>query len=205
MGKTVKKITTDKAPAAIGPYSQGVVVEGNPTLIYVSGQLPIDPNTGAMIQGDIKALTKQVLDNLEAILLASSSSLQKVLRVEVFLTDLKRDFQGMNEEYAKRFNPQVPPARQTVQVAALHELEHDIGLSVDNLDRVGPDDVGVFAELGPDPAFRGEPANSAEFTHLAQLVPSERRGLSPPCIHCRVKPGGSLSKPAPPARRAAAS
>jgi 2-iminobutanoate/2-iminopropanoate deaminase len=119
MGKNVKKISTEKAPAAIGPYSQGIVVEGNPTLIYVSGQLPIDPRTGALVQGDIKALTKQVLDNLEAILVASSSSLLRVVRVEVFLIDLKRDFQGMNEEYAKRFNTQVPPARQTVQVSAL--------------------------------------------------------------------------------------
>jgi len=119
MSKALKKISTDAAPSAIGPYSQAIVVQGNHTLVFVSGQLPIDPKTGELIQGDIKALTKQTLDNIEAILKASSSSLHKVVRTEVFLKDLKKDFNGMNEEYAKRFNPQSPPARQTIQVADL--------------------------------------------------------------------------------------
>ncbi|MBS0654294.1 MAG: reactive intermediate/imine deaminase [Verrucomicrobia bacterium] len=110
---------TAVAPAAIGPYSQAIVVEGSRSLVFVSGQLPIDPKTGNLIQRDIAALTKQTLDNIEAILLASSSSLHNVVRTEVFLVDLKADFQGMNEEYAKRFNPESPPARQTIQVAAL--------------------------------------------------------------------------------------
>lgn len=115
---SLKKIMTDEAPAAIGPYSQAIVVEGNRSLVFVSGQLPIDPKTGELIQGDITALTKQTLDNIEAILIASSSSLHNVVKTEVFLTDLN-DFKGMNEEYAKRFNPQAPPSRQTIQVAAL--------------------------------------------------------------------------------------
>lgn len=115
----LQRVTTDKAPAAIGPYSQAIVVKGSPSLVFVSGQLPIDPGTGELIVGDIKALTKQTLDNLEAILLASSSSMEKVVRVDVFLKDLKNDFSGMNEEYAKRFNPLAPPARQTLQAADL--------------------------------------------------------------------------------------
>ncbi|MFI5342699.1 MAG: Rid family detoxifying hydrolase [Chlamydiales bacterium] len=115
----LKKIMTDAAPSAIGPYSQAIVVEGNQSLVFVSGQLPIDPKTGELIQGDIQALTKQTLDNIEAILIASSSSLSHVVKTEIFLKDLKRDFNGMNEEYAKRFNPQAPPSRQTIQVVDL--------------------------------------------------------------------------------------
>lgn len=114
----LKKIATDRAPAAIGPYSQAIVIEGNHSLVFVSGQLPMDPKTGELIQGNIKALTKQTLDNIEAILVASSSSLFHVVRTEVFLKSLA-DFSGMNEEYAKRFNPQAPPCRQTIQVADL--------------------------------------------------------------------------------------
>lgn len=88
-------------------------------LIFVSGQLPIDPETGKLIEGDIKTLTKRVIDNLEAILQAAGSSLQQVVRTDVFLKDLKRDFAGMNEEYAKRFTHSAAPARQTIQVAEL--------------------------------------------------------------------------------------
>lgn len=116
--KNLIRINTNAAPAAIGPYSQAILVESSQPLIFVSGQLPIDPNTGDLIQGDIIALTKQTLDNIEAILVASSSSLYCVIKTEVFLKDL-RDFNGMNEEYAKRFNPQASPARQTIQVADL--------------------------------------------------------------------------------------
>lgn len=119
MSKILTKIMTDEAPAAIGPYSQAIVIQGHHPLVFVSGQLPIDPKTGELIQGDIKELTRQVLDNIEAILIKSSSSLYSVIKTEVFLKDLERDFNGMNEEYAKRFNPQAPPSRQTIQVADL--------------------------------------------------------------------------------------
>ena len=119
MSKNFKKIMTDAAPAALGPYSQAIKIESNHSLVFVSGQLPIDPKTGELIEGDMKALTKQTLDNMEAILIASSSSFYNVVKVEVFLKDLKRDFHEMNEEYATRFNPQAPPSRQTVQVADL--------------------------------------------------------------------------------------
>lgn len=119
MSKLIKKIVTDKAPSAIGPYSQAIVVQENHSLVFVSGQLPIDLKTGELIEGNIKAMTKQILDNIEAILIASSSSLYNVVKTEVFLKDLKKDFNEMNEEYTKHFNPKIPPARQTIQVADL--------------------------------------------------------------------------------------
>lgn len=118
-GVYFKKIMTEKAPSAIGPYSQAIVIPPNQSLVFVSGQLPIDPKTGELIEGDIKTLTKRTLDNIEAILSASSSDFYHVIKTDVFLKDLKRDFNGMNEEYAKRINPQAPPARQTIQVADL--------------------------------------------------------------------------------------
>ena len=113
-----KKVETLEAPKAIGPYSQGVKINSNQELLFVSGQLPIDPKTGKLVEGDIRVLTNQVLDNLEAILKAGGSGLQKVLRVDIFLKNLKNDFSLMNEEYSKRFTG-VAPARQTVEVAEL--------------------------------------------------------------------------------------
>lgn len=113
-----KKLETSEAPLALGPYSQGTAVVNGSGLLFVSGQLPIDPKTGKLISGDIKVLTRQVIDNLEAILRSGGSSLELVVRAEVFMTDLK-DFSGMNEEYGKRFKGPVTPARQTIQVAAL--------------------------------------------------------------------------------------
>lgn len=118
MTSFLKKIETVHAPKALGPYSQGVVLMEARPLIFASGQLPIDPKTGKLIEGDIKALTKQVIDNLEAVLKEGGSRLDLVLRTDVFLKDLK-DFSSMNEEYAKRFNGKVTPARQTIQVADL--------------------------------------------------------------------------------------
>jgi 2-iminobutanoate/2-iminopropanoate deaminase len=118
MSKPIKKIVTKAAPVALGPYSQAIMVKENQALVFVSGQLPVDPRTGELIQGDIKAMTCQTLDNIEAILLESSSSLYSVVKAEVFLTNLQ-DFNAMNEEYAKRFNPDTPPARQTIQVSRL--------------------------------------------------------------------------------------
>lgn len=113
-----KKLETSEAPRAIGPYSQGIALQEPRSLIFVSGQLPVDPKSGKLIEGDIQALTKQVIDNLEAVLLSGGSGLEHVVRTDVFLKDLK-DFAAMNEEYAKRFNGPIAPARQTIQVAAL--------------------------------------------------------------------------------------
>jgi 2-iminobutanoate/2-iminopropanoate deaminase len=111
----MKNVTTDLAPKAIGPYSQAVEANG---FVFVSGQLPIDPQTGKIVEGDIKALTTRIIDNIEAILKEAGSSLDKVVRTDVFLTDLK-DFALMNEVYGSRFKGSVLPARQTIQVSAL--------------------------------------------------------------------------------------
>lgn len=119
MPHKLEKIESNQAPKAIGPYSQAIRVNGSPSLIFVSGQLPLDLLTGNLITGDIRILTNHIINNIEAILKASGSGLDKVVRVEIFLTDLKKDFGPLNEEYAKRFNSPTPPARQTVQVAEL--------------------------------------------------------------------------------------
>lgn len=117
----MKKINTDDAPQAIGPYSQGVSVslKPNQNFIFVSGMLPVDPKTGKMVEGDITFLTRQVLTNLKAVLEASGCQLHDVVRTDVFLADLKQDFPGMNEEYAQWFTGPVTPARQTIQPSAL--------------------------------------------------------------------------------------
>lgn len=112
----IKQVKTANAPAAIGPYSQAIIANG---FVYVSGQLPIDPRLGILSEGDIKTLTTQVIDNVEEILVAAGSSLDKVVRTDVFLKDIKKDFAGMNEVYASRFSISQPPARQTIQVSDL--------------------------------------------------------------------------------------
>lgn len=108
-------IKTDKAPAAIGPYSQGI--EFDSKLVFTSGQIPLDPKTGQMVEGDIKVQTKQVLENLKAVLEAGGSNLKKVIKCTVFLADMN-DFAAMNEVYGEYFN-QAPPARSAFQVARL--------------------------------------------------------------------------------------
>ena len=107
-------VSTAKAPAAIGPYSQAIRV-GN--LLFVSGQIPLDPGTGEIVVGDIRAQTRQVLTNLSAIVEAAGSSLARVAKTTVYLRDLS-EFAAMNEVYAEFFGQQ-PPARATVQVARL--------------------------------------------------------------------------------------
>lgn len=107
-------ISTPNAPAAIGPYSQAVRV-GN--LVFVSGQIPLDPATGQLVGGDIGVQTEQVLENLAAILEAAGSSLAQVVKATVYLRDLG-EFGRMNEVYVKFFG-ESPPARATVQVARL--------------------------------------------------------------------------------------
>ena len=107
-------IATDQAPQAIGPYSQAIRAEG---LIFTSGQVAIDPATQQVIAGDISSQTDRVLKNLAAILQASGSSLEKVLRCTVFLKNMG-DFTAMNEVYGRYFK-QLPPARSTVEVARL--------------------------------------------------------------------------------------
>ena len=107
-------ISTDQAPKAIGPYSQAIRAAG---LIFTSGQIAIDPATQQVIAADAAAQTDRVLKNLAAILHASGSSLDKVLRCTVFLKNMA-DFAAMNEVYGRYFT-QTPPARSTVEVARL--------------------------------------------------------------------------------------
>ena len=107
-------ISTDQAPKAIGPYSQAIKAAG---LIFTSGQIELDPATQQVISGDVAAQTDRVLKNLSAVLKASGSGLDKVLRCTVFLKNMG-DFAAMNEVYGKYFS-QAPPARSTVEVARL--------------------------------------------------------------------------------------
>lgn len=108
------QITTSAAPAAIGPYSQAIRA-GN--LIFVSGQLPINPATNELITDDIGAMTRQIFANIAVILQAAGSSLDRIVKTTVFLADLN-DFAAMNAAYAEHFSD-APPARSTVQVARL--------------------------------------------------------------------------------------
>ncbi|WP_434511089.1 RidA family protein [Desulfitobacterium sp. AusDCA] len=108
-----KIIRTDAAPAAIGPYSQGIQVG---QLVFVSGQLPIDPATGVFPE-DIKAQTAQSLRNVQAVLQAEGADLANVVKTTVFMTDIN-DFAVVNEVYATFFNEN-PPARSAVQIVAL--------------------------------------------------------------------------------------
>ncbi len=110
-----KCIKTDKAPAAIGPYSQGVQV-GN--LVYVSGQIPIDPATGAFAGDDIVTQTKQVLTNVSEVLSAAGTSMDKVVKTTVLLKNMG-DFATVNEIYATFFTGEILPARAAFEVAAL--------------------------------------------------------------------------------------
>ena len=119
MSSTISKIETEKAVKAAGPYSQAVLLNmKEASLLFVSGQLPINPATGKLVEGDVREATRQVLNNIEAILQASGSSFQHVVRTDVFLKDLN-DFSIMNEEYQQRFIGPNYPARQTIEVSKL--------------------------------------------------------------------------------------
>ena len=107
---------SDAAPRAIGPYSQAVQVKAG-TLTFLSGQIPLDPATGQVVEGDVVAQTERVMKNLEAVLAAGGLSFSHVVRCTIFLQDLN-DFARVNEVYGRHF-PSAPPARATVQVAAL--------------------------------------------------------------------------------------
>jgi 2-iminobutanoate/2-iminopropanoate deaminase len=109
-----KVVLTNQAPAPIGPYSQAIEA-GN--LVFCSGQIPLDPQTGQLISGDISAQTQRILDNFEAVLGAAGCSLDQAVKLTVYLTDLG-NFDSLNRVLAERF-PQAPPARAVVQVSAL--------------------------------------------------------------------------------------
>jgi len=108
------QVRTDRAPAAIGPYSQAIRANG---FVFASGQIPIDPNTGEFVTGGIREQTEQVLKNLSELLKAAGSGLEQVVKTTVFLADMK-EFAAMNEVYATFFTG-APPARSTVAAAGL--------------------------------------------------------------------------------------
>jgi 2-iminobutanoate/2-iminopropanoate deaminase len=107
-------IQTERAPHAIGPYSQAIKSNG---LVFASGQIPTDPQTGQFVPGGIEAQTEQVLKNLSAVLEAAGSGLDRVIKTTVFLADMQ-EFAAMNEVYG-RFFKEDPPARATVEAARL--------------------------------------------------------------------------------------
>ncbi|MCM3870792.1 MAG: RidA family protein [Pyrinomonadaceae bacterium] len=107
-------IQTDRAPQAIGPYSQAIKARG---FVYASGQIPIDPTTGQFVAGGITEQTEQVMKNVAAVLEAAGSRLDRIVKTTVFLADME-EFAAMNEVYAKFFTSD-PPARATVQAAGL--------------------------------------------------------------------------------------
>ena len=121
MGKRV--IQTEKGPKAIGPYSQAVQA-GN--LVFLSGQIPIDPKTGELIKGDIRQQTQQVLENMKGILESQKLGMEDVIKTTIFLKDMG-DFSQVNEVYATYF-PSSPPARSTVEVA---KLPRDVDIEIE--------------------------------------------------------------------------
>ena len=110
-----KIINTPNAPAPIGPYNQAVL--SNNTL-FISGQVAFDPSTGILVLDDIKAETKQVMENLKAVLNAAEMGFDNVVKTSIFISDMN-NFGQINEVYGQYFNPETAPARETVQVARL--------------------------------------------------------------------------------------
>ena len=110
-----KIINTSKAPAPIGPYNQAVLVKDT---LYISGQIPIDPDTGNLVEGDIKAETKQSMENLKAILEEAGMTFGHVIKSSIFIKDMNQ-FAQINEVYGTYFDADTAPARETVEVANL--------------------------------------------------------------------------------------
>ena len=123
-----RPVQTDRAPAAIGPYSQAVVIDG---WVYCSGQIPIDPDSGERVEGDTAAQTEQVLTNLAAVLHAAGASLDRVVKTTVFLADMD-DFGAMNQVYARHFGDH-RPARAAVEAA---RLPRDVSVEIECVARL---------------------------------------------------------------------
>ncbi|MBI5643818.1 MAG: RidA family protein [Deltaproteobacteria bacterium] len=127
-----EEIKTDMAPKAIGPYSQGVKMG---RFIFLSGQIPIEPLTGEVVPGDIKAQTRQAIKNLQMVLAQAGSSLKDVVKTTVYLKDLS-EFSDMNEVYGEFFTPPYP-ARATVEVSALPKA---VKIEIDAIAAIGDED-----------------------------------------------------------------
>src|SRR6267378_1038876 len=106
-----KRVQTDHAPAAIGPYSQAIIIDN---MVYTAGQVGLDPETGNLVEGGIEEQTHQVLRNQTSVLEAAGASMNDVIKTTVFLSSMA-DFAAMNAIYAQYFSPDVPPARSTIQ------------------------------------------------------------------------------------------
>jgi 2-iminobutanoate/2-iminopropanoate deaminase len=119
----IKRVETANAPAAIGPYSQAIIANG---FVYTAGQIPLDPKTGELVEGDIATQTKQVMESLKAILEQAGGSLQTVVKTTVFLKSMD-DFAAMNAVYAEYFGDH-KPARSTVQAA---KLPRDVNVEIE--------------------------------------------------------------------------
>lgn len=119
----METIQTDLAPKAIGPYSQAIKAGG---LVFTSGQIPLDPSTMQVVEGDIQKQTELVLNNLKAVLEAAGTSIDRVVKTTVFLADMN-DFAAMNEVYASFFSSN-KPARSTVQAA---RLPRDVSIEIE--------------------------------------------------------------------------
>ena len=119
----IETVATDRGPKAIGPYSQGIKANG---FLFLSGQIPLDPKTQQIVEGDAARQTERVLENLKGIVEAAGSSLHHVVKTTVFLADLN-DFSVMNDVYARYFSGHAP-ARSTVQVA---RLPRDVRVEID--------------------------------------------------------------------------
>lgn len=128
---TKTAIQTADAPAAIGPYSQAIKTSGASGLIFVSGQIPLDPKTGELVKGTIEQETTRVLENLKAILAAAGAGMDKVVRTTIFLRDMGQ-FARVNEVYGKFF-PAPYPARATVEVS---RLPKDVNIEIDCIAQV---------------------------------------------------------------------
>jgi len=115
MSDAIREVRSDAAPRPVGPYSQAVVAGG---LVFASGQLPLDPESGQLVEGDMAAQTERVISNLRAVLEAAGASLARVVRVTVYLADLA-DWPRMNEVYARHFTGDPKPARTAIQAGAL--------------------------------------------------------------------------------------
>jgi 2-iminobutanoate/2-iminopropanoate deaminase len=124
-----KTVATEKAPKAIGPYSQAITFNG---MAYLSGQIPLDPETGQVVEGDISAQTTRVLENLAEVLAACGSALDRVVKTTVYIQDM-REFAKMNEVYGKYF-VENPPARSTIEAA---RLPKDVRVEIDAIAIVG--------------------------------------------------------------------
>ena len=163
-------VQTAGAPRAIGPYSQAVGVSGG-SFVFVSGQIPVDPVTGQLVQGDIAAQTERVMENLKAVLAASGATFDDVVKTNVYMADLDNDGTKMNETYGRYFQKS-PPARATVQMAALPQ---EARIEIECVAAVGGGRTGAVqsaeAPKAVGPYSQGVGVSPASFLFVSGQMP----------------------------------